>query len=1153
MTTLGSNDQYITEWIYAAELQLEDTSGNISTIAGVNTDGGVTVDLGGGQLVEAGGTALNTTVNVGGDQFVYAGGTAINTMLTGGYQTVSAGGVASGTIINSGFENVVGGTADSTIVQSGTITVAAGGIDSSTQVDALGSLERVDGGGTAYSTTVYYLGIQEILTADFNGTAIAINTTLSGGIQEVGLTLPGDTAIASDTQVSTGGVQEVFLGGLASGTMISSGGFAEVFSGGTITDPTISSGGILFLFSGASASGEITFADPSTPSISGGGELIIYGSAMPSATISGFAPGDTIDLASMNFSSGGAVFLSGSNVLTIVESGGTATLQLDPSQSFSGLSFKLSSDGNSGTVIEVRSGLLINLTFDPNVSDAPPDFKDAMTSATSYFEDTFSNAATLNIDVGWGTVNGGAISTGAARSVQVGAPNTYTFGQIAGGDLYLGGHSDVTSGGAFFVGEAEAKALGLVSGNVENTDANKIFDGYVGFNAADAWGVEPGQIYLVGAAEHEISEVMGRLDFLSSTVSGTVFPYYSVLDLFRYSAPNVPDITRVPPAPYTSGYFSIDSGTTNLATFNTKASVAKNPSGDLGDWDNVLVPGDPYDASATYGLYNPATSLDAQVMNAIGWNTAGGAIFTVMAGTIDTGTVIASGDLMSVQADAIESSSMIAPGGAEEVYGNDNSGIVEGTMVVYGGGTAVGTTIQSGGFEYVYSAGTANDTAIAGGGVLELGGPTEIDSNGGEDALTDLPVGNSSVLVSDGGLAEIAASNASGFIAFAGVGATLRIDGTTPGDMPSAVISGFMPGNTVDLAGVGFDITGSIKLTSSNVLAVTENGTTYDFQLDPSQNFAGWDFKLSSDGATGTDIRLGGQSDDFDFDRTSDILFRNDSSGDTWFEAMSNGSFNGWHQIGGSNTIYATVGVGDFYGTRTSDALFRNTSTGDTWIETISNGAFAGWNQIGGSDTHYAAVGVGDFFGNATDDILFRNNSNGDTWFEAISNGAFNGWHQVGGSSTTYAAVGIGDFFGNGTDDILFRNNLTGDTWIEAISNGAFNGWHQIGGSDTHYSVVGVGDFTGNGIDDILFRNNSSGDTWIETISNGAFKSWQQVGGSNTTYVVAAIGDYFGNGTDDILFRNNSTGDTWFEAISNGAFNGWHQVGGSNTSYTVKT
>jgi hypothetical protein len=117
------------------------------------------------------------------------------------------------------------------------------------------------------------------------------------------------------------------------------------------------------------------------------------------------------------------------------------------------------------------------------------------------------------------------------------------------------------------------------------------------------------------------------------------------------------------------------------------------------------------------------------------------------------------------------------------------------------------------------------------------------------------------------------------------------------------------------------------------------------------------------------------------------------------------------------------IGEGDFYGTGTTDILFRNNSTGDTWIEAISHGALAGWSQIGGSDTHYSVVGGGDVYSNGTDDILFRNNSTGDTWFEAMSNGAFADWHQVGGSDTSYVSV---------------PQQRHGDTWIEALSNGSF-------------------------------------------------------------------------------------------------------------------
>ena len=67
----------------------------------------------------------------------------------------------------------------------------------------------------------------------------------------------------------------------------------------------------------------------------------------------------------------------------------------------------------------------------------------------------------------------------------------------------------------------------------------------------------------------------------------------------------------------------------------------------------------------------------------------------------------------------------------------------------------------------------------------------------------------------------------------------------------------------------------------------------------------------------------------------------------------------------------------------------------------MSNGAFNGWHQVGGSDTTYA-LGVVDYFGNRTADILFRNNSTGDTWYAAMSNGGFNSWQHIGGSDPTY-------------------------------------------------------------------------------------------------------------------------------------------------------
>jgi hypothetical protein len=42
--------------------------------------------------------------------------------------------------------------------------------------------------------------------------------------------------------------------------------------------------------------------------------------------------------------------------------------------------------------------------------------------------------------------------------------------------------------------------------------------------------------------------------------------------------------------------------------------------------------------------------------------------------------------------------------------------------------------------------------------------------------------------------------------------------------------------------------------------------------------------------------------------------------------------------------------IGDYFGSGTDDILFRNNSTGETWFEAISNGA---WHQVGGSNTSF--------------------------------------------------------------------------------------------------------------------------------------------------------------------------------------------------------
>ena len=88
-------------------------------------------------------------------------------------------------------------------------------------------------------------------------------------------------------------------------------------------------------------------------------------------------------------------------------------------------------------------------------------------------------------------------------------------------------------------------------------------------------------------------------------------------------------------------------------------------------------------------------------------------------------------------------------------------------------------------------------------------------------------------------------------IRFDASGGTLEFDDTP--DM-QGTIAGFEHGDQLVLSDVAHDKHGSVNLLAGNVLEVTENGVSYDLQLNPKQDFAGEFFHLHADPDGGTDI-----------------------------------------------------------------------------------------------------------------------------------------------------------------------------------------------------------------------------------------------------------------------------------------------------------
>jgi hypothetical protein len=263
-----------------------------------------------------------------------------------------------------------------------------------------------------------------------------------------------------------------------------------------------------------------------------------------------------------------------------------------------------------------------------------------MTYVVNELDSLFTNNVTIRIDVAWGehgpsdnptSLTGSSAPHGASTTTYVDYLSTYTdlrnalinAANASGNPAQLAAvkslpMTDPTGGSGFFIASAEAKALNMSLGS----DFSGV-DGYIGFGSSFNWSYTPGVAppagasYFIGVAEHEITEVMGRV-----AIVGTKSSAYTVMDLFRYTGtptgPHQRDLTADPPNQNFQAYFSYDGGVTNLGNWNNLATNGF----DLGDWFGGPSPNDAFNTSPSAGLVNPLTTTDITLMNVLGWDTA---------------------------------------------------------------------------------------------------------------------------------------------------------------------------------------------------------------------------------------------------------------------------------------------------------------------------------------------------------------------------------------------------------------------------------------------------------------------------------------------------------------------------------------------------
>jgi len=310
--------------------------------------------------------------------------------------------------------------------------------------------------------------------------------------------------------------------------------------------------------------------------------------------------------------SGPAAMSSPSGTLPMVGDLGTIYQPSTPMQSDTG-----GSSGSSPVSAPSAnsSGFVINVSYDQSVSSLPAGFVAAINDVVSYYESVFTAPITVNVDVGYGEIDGQQLQSDALGESETFLGN-YSYSSIvnalAGVDASAASSlpSSMPVNGTMWIGTAEAKALGLPL-EQPSTDV----DGFAGFSDVFPFAYDQnnrsvlGEYDFIGVVEHEFTEVMGRIDLFGDSIGGTTG--YSLLDMFHYTAPSHHTYTGL-----TTNYFSPNGGTTNLDYFNS------NPQGDLGDWASSAG-ADSYLAFTPTGQEDTVSQSDIAEMNALGYRIAG--------------------------------------------------------------------------------------------------------------------------------------------------------------------------------------------------------------------------------------------------------------------------------------------------------------------------------------------------------------------------------------------------------------------------------------------------------------------------------------------------------------------------------------------------
>jgi len=295
---------------------------------------------------------------------------------------------------------------------------------------------------------------------------------------------------------------------------------------------------------------------------------------------------------------------------------------------------------------------------------------------------------------------------------------------------------------------------------------------------------------------------------------------------------------------------------------------------------------------------------------------------------------------------------------------------------------------------------------------------------------------------------------------------------------------------------------------TSSIIVNTTGGHTIQLNQHRDEGDVTVHFVAERIGSTGQPIVVVPRpGNDFNNDGSADILWHNAATAESQIWFMHGSSRIGRATVVGENGAAIFVGPpwnivssNDFNGDGKVDVLWHNDSTGETQLWFMDGHQLIGRATVVGEDGAAAFVGppwniVGsnDFNGDGKADVLWHNDSTGESqlWF-------MNGHRLIGRATVVgedgvpilvgapWVIVGNGDFNGDRKTDTLWHNDATGEAQLWFMDGHRVIGRATVLGENggaafvgPPWNIVGSNDFDRDGVADILWHNGATGESQV--------------------------------------------------------------------------